>query len=39
MNVSNAFEEIIKDTINTGHNSPNLLHTKKGLDYKNNKSN
>lgn len=33
--VSKAFEEVIKDAIKIGHNSPNLLHTDKGLEFKN----
>lgn len=34
-NVSKAFEEIIKNAIQIGHKSPNLLHTDKGLEFKN----
>ena len=33
--VSKAFEEIIKDSIKIGHKPPNLLHTDKGLEFKN----
>src|SRR5436190_1965337 len=34
-NVSKAFEEIIFDAKKIGHKPPNLLHTDKGLEFKN----
>lgn len=34
-NVSKSFEEIIKDALKIDHKSPNLLHTDKGLEFKN----
>lgn len=33
--VSKAFEKIIKNAISINHKSPNLLHTDKGLEFKN----
>lgn len=33
--VSKAFEDIIKDAIKVNHKPPNLLHTDKGLEFKN----
>src|SRR5436190_3471333 len=34
-NVSKAFEEIVLDAKKIGHNATNLLHTDKGLEFKN----
>ena len=35
IDVSKAFEDIIKDAVDIGYKSPNLLHTDKGLEFKN----
>lgn len=37
--VSNAFENMLKNAIHIGHKSPNFFHTGKGLEFRNNEFN